>query len=95
MSPCTGHPYRCMDVSMIAFLVAERVLWEPARRGRAWSLLAAHLCAGALGFDLEAPEAQTIGPRSVPILILTSVVAVKWRRADGETFEEYGVMIKF
>ena len=77
-------------------LVAERGLWRTACRGRAWSLLAAHLCAGALGFDLEAPEAQTIGPRSVPILILTSVVAVKWRRADGEeTFEEYGVMIKF
>ena len=27
---------------------------------------------------------------------MTSVVAVKWRRADGEeTCEEYGVMIKF
>ena len=67
-----------------------------ARRGRAWSILAAHLCVGALGFDLEAPEAQTIGPRSVPILILTSVVAAKRRRVDGEeTFEEYGVMIQF
>ena len=55
-----------------------------------------HLCVGALGFDLEVPEAQTIGPRSVPILILTSVVAAKRRRVDGEeTFEEYGVMIKF
>ena len=33
-------------------LVAERGLWRTACRGRAWSLLAAHLCAGALGFDL-------------------------------------------
>ena len=48
------------------------------------------------GLRQEAPEAQTIGPRSVPILILTSVVAVKWRRADGEEpYEEYGVVIKF
>ena len=48
------------------------------------------------GLRLEAPEAQPIGPRSVPILILTSVVAVKWRRANGEeTCEEYGVVIKF
>ena len=83
-----------MDISVIALV--ERGLWRTARRRRAWSVLAAHLCVGALGFELEAPEAQTIGPRSVPILILTSVVAVKWRRADGEeTFEEYGVMIKF
>ena len=74
---------------MIIFRPAERgFCGRTARRGRAWSLLAAHLCAGALGFDLEAPEAQTIGPRSLPILILTSVVAVKWRRADGEeTFD--------
>ena len=44
-----------MDLSVIAFLV-ERGLWRTARRRRAWSILAAHLCVGALGFD-QVPSA--------------------------------------
>ena len=42
-----------MDLSMIIFRPAERgFCGSTARRGRAWSILAAHLCVGALGFDL-------------------------------------------
>ena len=48
-----------MDLSVIAVLV-ERGLWRTARRRRAWSILAAHLCAGALGFDLEALESSAL-----------------------------------
>ena len=46
---------------MIAFRPAERgFCGSTARRGRAWSILAAHLCAGALGFVLEALESSAL-----------------------------------
>ena len=42
-----------MDFSMITkFLLLNAGCGSTARRGRAWSILAAHLCVGALGFDL-------------------------------------------
>jgi len=48
-----------MDLSVIA-LIVERGLWRTARGRRAWSILAAHLCAGTLGFDLEALESSAL-----------------------------------